>query len=502
MSVLAFDFIGFEFVPETDMSEIQLQIETPGGYTLEQTKEKVAEIEKLVFSRVPEVQNALFYSGQNNSFGFVRTSNIAFGRIRLKIPEERERDIFTIITMLQEEINAEIPDADVTVINGGLGALAALAMGGSGFMLEVYGNDTDDVFRTARQVEEILAADENTAKTEMNVSFQQQEIVSDLALDYMGSLGVVPYEAAITSRIIFNGMETGKYREGGESYDILLRSTAAGGRIEEDVLERMVLRSQSGKLISFANFADMHVEPAISAIHHKNKMKSVIVTAYLKQPDVRGTTGRVTKQLRAMGMPAGVNWEIAGATAGMMESFMTLLFSIGISVFLVYTVMVIQFEHFTQPLIIMASVPFTVIGVTAGLLIFGSTLSIVAFMGLIALAGIVVNNAIVLVDYINLIRKRDGKSITDAILEGGSSRLKPILMTTITTILGLLPMALGVGSGAEVYAPLGQTIAGGLVTSTLITLFLVPVLYYIVETRKERIAERKAAEAPVTGGEK
>lgn len=501
MSVLAFDFIGFEFVPETDMNEIQIRIETPNGYSLEETREKVEEIEKILYTLVPEVENTLFYTGQSDSFGFVTTPNSAFGRVRLINSKKRDRDIFTIIKKLQRELPARVTDTNVTVVNGGFGALAAMAMGGQGFMIEVYGSDIDDVVQTAKTVEEIMKQDPNTEKTEMNVSFRQQEIVSDLALDYMGNLGVVPQEAAVTSRIVFNGMETGTYRTEDQSHEILLRSELAGGKVGEDVLERMVLRSQSGKLITFANFSDMRVQPSISAIHHQNKMKSVIVTAYLKQPDFRSTSARVTKQLKSAGMPPGVNWQIEGSAAGMMDSFRTLLFAIGISVFLVYTVMVIQFERFTQPLIIMASVPFTVIGVTAGLLLFGSTLSIVAFMGLIALAGIVVNNAIVLVDYINLIRKRDGKDIFEAILDGGSSRLKPILMTTITTILGLLPLALNVGAGAEVYAPLGQTIAGGLLTSTLITLFLVPVLYYILETRKaRRQPQLRPSDSRGTGG--
>lgn len=177
----------------------------------------------------------------------------------------------------------------------------------------------------------------------------------------------------------------------------------------------------------------------------------------------------------------------------MVDSFRALLVALLIAVFLVYMVMVIQFERFTQPLIVMASIPFTLIGVVAGLLIFGSTLSIISFLGIIALMGIVVNNAIVLIDYINLLRDRDGMDLVKAILEGGSARLKPILMTTLTTILGLLPMAFGLGEGSGIYSPLAQAIAGGLITSTMITLFLIPVLYYILESRKIKSAERRAA---------
>ncbi len=500
MSVLAFDFVGFEFIPQLDMNEIEINIETPEGYTLEETREKVIRVESLVRELVPELDTMLFYVGQSNSFGLVRSSNQAFGRIRLISSKERKRDVFTIIGQLQNEFDRHVPDISALVINGGLGALSTSVTGGEGFKIEVFGNNMDDIIAAAITVEEIMKQDPNTVRTEINTSFNKQEIVSDLALDYMGDLGVTPYEAAVSSRIIFNGMTAGKYRTGNNSYDLFLKSDLAGERIREDILNTLTLKSQNGKLISFANFADMKVRPSVSSIHHENKMKSIIVTAYLHSNDVREMSSRITGRIEEISLPPGVNYQITGSAAEMIESFKTLLFAMAIAVFLVYTVMVIQFERFTQPLIVMASIPFTVIGVTAGLLIFGSTLSIVSFLGVIALSGIVVNNAIVLIDYINLLRKSEKKDLIEAILDGGGSRLKPILMTTLTTILGVLPMALGLGEGSAMYAPLGQAIAGGLLTSTLITLFLVPVLYYILESALLRRRKKKEFNYQITEG--
>jgi len=501
MSVLAFEFVGFEFVPQLDMNEIEINIETPEGYTLEETKEKVNQVENIVNELVPELDTMLFYVGQSNSFGLVHSSNQAFGRLRLISSKKRERDVFTIIDQLQYEFDRKIPDINALVINGGLGALSTAVTGGEGFKIEVYGNNMEDVISSAKTVEEIMKNDLNTLRTEMNTSFNKQEIILDLALDYMGNLGLTPYEAAVSSRIIFNGMTAGKYRTGDDSYDIFLKSDLAGEKIREYVLNTLTLKSQNDKFISFANFADMKVQPSVSSIHHENKMKSIIVTAYLHSNDVREMSSRITGRIDGISLPVGVNYQIAGSAAEMIDSFKTLLFAMGIAVFLVYTVMVIQFERFTQPLIVMASIPFTVIGVTAGLLMFGSTLSIVSFLGVIALSGIVVNNAIVLIDYINLLRRGEKKNLLDAILDGGSSRLKPILMTTLTTILGVLPMALGLGEGAAMYAPLGQAIAGGLLTSTLITLFLVPVLYYILESAMlRRRGKRKSYNQLTEGG--
>ncbi|MFP4383285.1 MAG: efflux RND transporter permease subunit [Spirochaetia bacterium] len=497
VSVLAFSFVGFEFVPETDMNELQIDVETPQGFSLEQTRNKILEIDRIIQEKVPELDEVIYYVGQGDSFGFGKSVTSMFGRIRLISSKKRERDVFEIRDVLRKEIMSRVPDVDFTISNGGLGALASVATGGQGFKVEIYGTDFDDVARSAEQTAEIIRQDPNVTKTEMNIRFDREELVADLALDYMGTLGITPYEAGVISRIIFNGMEAGTFRDGGRSYDIILKSDLTGTSITPDVLNRLSVRSSRGAVISFAAFTELETVPSVSGIHHENKMKSIIVTGLLRNTNVRDTSSRVTGKLKAADFPAGIRWDVVGTTAEMAESFRVLFYALLVSVFLVYAVMVIQFEKFVQPLIIMAAVPFTVIGVVAGLLLFGSTLSIVSFLGVIALAGIVVNNAIVMVDYINLLRRRDNLSLTEALLEGGSSRLRPILMTTLTTVLGILPMAFGMGEGSQMYAPLGQAIAGGLVTSTLITLFLVPVLYHILESRHDSTDQEEPVDEEV-----
>lgn len=484
ITVFLFEFVGFEFVPETDMNEIQINFETPSGYSLEKTKIKIASAAEIVRELVPELEETVYYTGLTSYTGFSSKENRGFGRLRLISSKERSRSVFDIIDLLRQELPARIPDLDVTVVNGGLGAMAALATGGQGFVMNIFGNNLDDVIEAAYLVEGLLVQDPNVDKTELNVSFDRQELVSELLLNYMGNLGITAYEAAMTSRVLFNGIDVGTYREKDRSYPIFLNSSFTDTPVDDDVFHTISLLSQKGRMINFAAFNSLSTDFSLSQIHHENKMKSILVTGHLKEPDVRGTSTRVLGRMKTLNMPPGVDWEISGTTAEMQESFQSLLFSMLVAVFLVYMVMVIQFERYTQPLIVMVSIPFTFIGVVFGLLIFGSTLSIVSFLGIIALAGIVVNNAIVMIDYINLLRDRDKKDLVTALVEGSTARLKPILMTTLTTILATLPMALGLGEGAEIYSPLGQTIAGGLFTSTLITLFLVPVLYYILERGK------------------
>lgn len=491
MSVLSLNLLGFSFTQPTDMNEFTIDIEAPPRFTVKETRAKVSQVEAILKEKVPETDTTLFYIGQSGTLGIGSSPSRAYGRIRLLAREFRDRDIFAIINLLREELPSRIPDMNITVVNGGIDTYVAIATGGQGFTLELTGNNLDDVIAASSAVKDLMAQDPNVAKAEMNVSFNQQELVSYYSLDYMGNLGITPYEAAVTSRIIFNGMEAGTYRDDAGTYDIFLNSDVAGERITDDVLNRMAVRSRSGKFISFANFSTMELEPALSTINHKNKMKTIEVTGYLREANVRETSDRITSKLESLSLPIGVEWEVAGSAAEMLKSFKSLVVAMLVAAFLVYMVMVIQFERFAQPLIVMAAIPFTLIGIVGGLVAFGSTLSIIAFMGVIALFGIVVNNAIVLIDYTNLLRKQKDYDLLQAVIQGGSTRLKPILMTTLTTVLGIIPMALSRKEGAELYAPLGQAIAGGLLTSTLITLFLVPVLYYMLESAFERRGREK-----------
>jgi len=176
---------------------------------------------------------------------------------------------------------------------------------------------------------------------------------------------------------------------------------------------------------------------------------------------------------------------LGGTAAEMLSSFQSLIIVLAVAIFLIYSVMVIQFERFTQPLLVMSSIPFTLIGITGGLLLFGSSLNIVSIMGIITLAGLVVNNAIILISYINLLRDEYKMPLEEAVITGAISRLKPILMTTVTTLFGVIPLSMATGEGSEIYAPLGQSIFGGLFSSTFITLFFIPVVYLILERRAE-----------------
>jgi HAE1 family hydrophobic/amphiphilic exporter-1 len=484
-SVFIVSILGVVFIPSADTGDFYIYMKFPQESTLEQSHEKVLRVMEIARAAVPEAEQMLFYTGYSDEYSrSVSNPSRAYGKIILSGSDERERRVQEIIIALHNEVTQKIPGVDVLVENGGFDKLLTIATGGGGFQIELYGNDLEQLYEEAQKVETMLSEDPEVYKATMDVASDQSSLITDLALDHMGRLGISSQEAALTSRILFSGIDVGSF-SGDETDDYPIRLTS--GYAEQPMtlrkLEGISIPSADGKPISFANFSSYRIDTSISTVKHKDRMKAITVTGYSTDEDTSAIRSRIVSQLEAGSISPAVEWEIAGTTSLMTNSMSKLMLVLVISIFLVYTVMVIQFERFIQPLIIMSSIPFCVIGVILGLLLFGSDISLIAFLGIIALGGIVVNNAIVLIDRMNSGKEEDLKT---RIIEASASRLRPVLMTTLTTFFGVLPMALTTGGGSEVYAPLGQAIAGGLVSSTLITLVIIPVLYYLSARHIER----------------
>lgn len=487
-------FLGFEFVPQTDMSEAIITIDFPAGYTMEKNVSKMEDIERETRRLVPEIESAVFYSGQSGLMHFGGSDPEAgFAVIRLVGSSQRDRGLLEIIDQLQIELPAIIPDVNITVSNGGLTKLVDASVGGAGFIIEVSGTSMDEVLTASDSISAIMEQDPNIIKVDSSVDSDSRSMIVDLDHTLMGNLGISAQEASYATRIFFNGSEVGQLTQDGEELPIYLDSPLRGEELASEQLSRLELRGASGQLVPMSAFSQLIIQRSVSSIQHSDGVITVTLQGQLSDTNIRETQSRVVAALDKANFPQGVDWSIGGSAEELASSMNSLFLVLGISVFLVYMVMVIQFERFIQPLIVMASVPFTLIGVVLSLLIFGSTLNVISLLGVIALAGIVVNNAIVLIDYTNLLRFQ-GDSLWDAVVKGASSRLKPILMTTLTTVLGILPIAFGAGEGGDLLKSLGQAIAGGLITSTLITMVLIPVIYYIVEKRLEqRRSARKEA---------
>jgi len=487
LSLFSIRLLGFEFLAQTDMNEIIVTVETPGGYTLEMTREKVLALEKTVERIIKnEIDTSYFIVGQAGAFDMGNEPNRAYGTIKLKRIKERKRHIVEIVNELNEELKKTIPDIQASFKNGGLSNLMSLATGGEGLVINVYGTNLDTVVTAAHQIRQYMEMDPNVANTDFNIRFNQREMNTSIQHQYLGMLGLSSYEAALASRIIFNGITLGTFYGENKNYPIELRTNLGKGNIPNDVLYSLGLNTKTGNQVSYANFAQLDIGETISQINHRNKARSITISANLKDPNVRESTRRLENLLNTQGIVPGANWELGGSAAEMLSSFRSLIIVLVLAIFLIYSVMVIQFERFTQPLLVMSSIPFTLIGITGGLLLFRSSLNLVSIMGIITLAGLVVNNAIIMISYMNLLRDKYRLPLEEAVLTGAVSRLRPILMTTITTLFGIIPLSLATGEGSEIYAPLGQSIFGGLFSSTFITLFFIPVVYLMLEKRAEK----------------
>lgn len=503
LSGLLFLLLGFTFIPSTDMNEFQIEVTAPSGFSLEQTREKMREIESIVTELVPEIDSGYYYTGLSGSYDVVYVPKKGFAKLRLQRKSERPevdgkvRSVQDVILLLQNEIPARVTDVNVVVSNGGIDKMMSYATGGAGLVVEVFGEDFDDVLQSAVTVSEILGKDPGIYKTGMNVVTTEYEVINELTLRYLNYLGITPFEAGVTSRIIFNGMEVGQFNEDGKNYSINLVSNVAGEKITDDILNKIRIKNRQDQFISFENISQMRIEKTVDQIPHIDRMKSIVVTGYQRDPDVKAIGDRFRAQMDQTVLPGDVQWKIGGSSELLTSSLDSLVKVLLIAVYLVYVVMVIQFERFVQPFIILASIPFVVIGVALSLFLTGTQISLVSMLGIIALAGTVVNNAIVLVDYTNLLRTDYNMGLMEAVIKGAKSRFKPIMMTTLTTILGVIPMIFGGGEGAEIYAPLGLVIGGGLVTSTAVTLFIIPILYSVVERKTEN--RKKGKEISVSG---
>jgi HAE1 family hydrophobic/amphiphilic exporter-1 len=284
---------------------------------------------------------------------------------------------------------------------------------------------------------------------------------------------------ANTLRNYISGATPTDFRVRKDAYNLRLRLSESNRSSLEDV-ENFEVQNITGNRIPLKSFAAINRAFSSIQIDRKDQERIVKVESGISGKSLGEVVNTLQGEIEKIPLPPGVAIEFGGSYEQQQEAFSDLLLLLLLSIVLVYIVMSAQFESFRDPFIIMFSIPFAFSGVLIGLVVFGETLNVISFIGLVMLVGIVVNNAIVLVDYINILRERD-YSLINAILAGGRSRLRPVLMTALTTMFGLLPLALSTGEGAETWRPLGASVFGGLTFATLITLVIVPVMYSIFE---------------------
>jgi hydrophobe/amphiphile efflux-1 (HAE1) family protein len=481
--------IGTDYIPDFDAGSFALSFETEVGTSVEQTDSIGQQILKILHEEIHEMVpgSSGAIAGQTRdgaltTVGFKEGKNIGSVLCHLTLPDKRKRTAEEIADAVRKRLD-EIPQIEKYQIQAG--SILAAAVTGNKRPVEIHvsGDDLDVINKMALSFEEKLKAREEFKDVETSVDNGKIEV--QIVIDKEKASQMALNTALIGMQVRQNlfGAESGEFTEGGDDYDIKIRY-APEFRNDIDKLKEMQLTNLLGKQVSLSSVAEIKQDVGLLEIQRESQQRFVLTTANLNDVSL----GKGAKIAQAIiddtEIPDGVSVSLGGQVVDQGESFGDLYLILFLGIALVYMVMAAQFESFKDPFIIIFAVPFTLVGVVLAFLATGLTLSVTTFIGVIMLMGIVVNNGIVLVDYTNMLRKR-GYTLYDAVAEAGRSRLRPILMTTLTTILGMLPMALSKGMGKEMYSPLGVTIIGGLLVSALISLILIPAIYTSINEKSE-----------------
>lgn len=481
--------IGTEFIPRSDSASISLSVELGPGIKLEETGKYVQKIESIINEEFPEVIFLSTRAGVNDEgfssilFGQSEGSNIFTAQMRLLRKTQRERSIFEISDSLRKRLEP-IPGVKSFVINtAGMGAILT---GGSTSPIEVniIGNNLLTTEKVAQELKTFMAELPGTRDVKIGRGEFRPELQVILNREKMALNGLNTAIVANTLRNNVYGLIATKYREEGDEYDIFIRFPA-DYRTSQKLIEDVPVKTISGNIIKVKDVGSVVEMYSPPDIQREDQERVVRVTAFNEGRALGDIAADIQNYVAGMNMPQGVTIEYGGQIEQQSEAFTDLLLLLVLSIILVFMVMAAQFESLLDPFVIMFSVPFAFTGVVLGLFVFGQTFNVISFLGAILLVGIVVKNAIVLVDYINITRAR-GIELKEAIIYSGRNRLRPVLMTTLTTLLGTFPLVISSGEGSEVWKPLGVATVGGLTVSTIITLVLVPVIYSIFETRLKK----------------
>ena len=494
-SFYLFKFVGMDFMPQSDESRFTATIELGTGLRVEETLITTEKLEKLLEERYPEVTVISSSTGADEEGGFSAlfgnngTNTISL-TVRLKDLKDRDRSVFEIAEDFRNQLAAFPEIIDYTVSTQGTGG------GGqeNNVSIEIYGYDLNTTNRVAEDVKRAATGVKGARDIEISRKKDKPELKINLDKEKLAQHNLTTATVATALRNRVAGFTCSKFRELGDEYDIIVR-------LEEDYrnkiesLEDISIQAPDGAIIKLDELGDVREYWGPPNIERKRRERVVKVDV----TPVGVSLGQLAAGLKTaieaeVDVPGDIMIVYAGAFEDQQETFGNMVVLLLLIVMLVFVVMASQFESFSKPFIIMMAIPFSFTGVVLALLMTGTTLNMIAALGAILLVGIVVKNGIVLVDYIDLMRDR-GIELNEAIALSGRSRLRPVLMTTATTILGMLPMALSVGEGSEMWTPMGITVIGGLTVSTVITLIIVPVLYALMARHGERDKQSKLRQA-------
>jgi HAE1 family hydrophobic/amphiphilic exporter-1 len=475
-------FVGSEFFPQQDQNRLSARYELPIGTRYERTGVVAQQLQTIAENHVPERRDSfirwgVFGSAEGGQFVMEEESHKGFLFISLKSKKQRSNSPDDIIKRLRG-ITDKIPGAEIRF--SAEDPLEQMIFGAGGKLaVELYGHNMDDARRYAETVKSAMAAVESVEDVEISRKEEKPELEVIVDRQKASKLGLNVKEIGETIETFFAGTTATKYREGGDEYDIEVRLQQTDrDRIED--LRDVFISIPSGEQVSLANIAEIKQGFGPTRIERKDQARYITVSAEVSGRDLGSVAKDVRDVLDKIPAPPGFSYKFAGAEKEKKEAFRLLVIAVGLGMVLVYMVMASQFESFRDPFIIFLSIPFGIVGVIIALAVTGQAMSVVSFLALIMLVGIVVNDGIVLISYIGILRRR-GADVYSAIVEGGRSRLRPVVCTSVTTMLAMTPLALSRGEGAEIWVPFAVTVIGGLLVGTVITLVLMPTLYSVFE---------------------
>ncbi len=485
LSMSLFGAVGTEFFPQADQSVITATVELQTGTRVDRTIQTADRIDSLISQKYSEVDIISTNTGVDDQGGFASifgaggTHTITYSLSLVDI-RERERSVFEIADEMRSDLEKMPEVVNYTVrTSENMGSFGSNAVD-----VEVYGYDISSTNIVAEQ----LAAKLKTVQGAADVAISRDkskpelQIIFDQAKMSASGLNTAMASAAVKNRV--DGLIATRLRQFGDEYDVIVRYKKEARNTITDI-ENIGIINPMGQTVRLGEIAAVKEYWSPPNIERKRKERIVRVSFTPYQRSLTELQVEVQNIISNINMPAGVMVRISGAIEEQMEAFTDLAMLVVVSLILVYLIMASQFESLKMPFIIMFSIPFAFSGVAIALYLTGTTLSAISGIGAVMLIGIVVKNAIVLVDFINLMRER-GYSMLDAIALSGRSRLRPVIMTTATTILGMLPLALSKGSGSELWSPMGIAVIGGLIFSTLVTLVFVPVVYAVFVRDKKK----------------
>lgn len=463
--------VGADFLPKNDQGQVQFEVKAAPGTSLWTTDAIFREVEKVVREKVPEaVVTVSQFGGDSEGFGALFGQNSYTGSVQVRLTpmSERKRSQFDIEDVLREHFK-DFPGVEIRPQQHGLpGQEGDIAV-------KIFADELNVLREYGARLKNKLETVEGATDVVFSMEQGRPELVVEVDRVQARLLGLSAAEVASTVSTYFLGTVATTYREAGEEYDIRVQAPEL---VREDItrLRRLPVVTPNGTVVPLETVASIRQALGPTAITRENQRRVATITLAAQRTSLGELIGRINNAITEVGHTPGVTTLVGGTAEDMQESFMALGLSLLVAVLLVYMVMASQFESLLEPFVILFAIPLAMAGVMLALAITQTSLQVTALIGIILLSGVVVNNGIVLIDVLKT-RRHEGMELTRAAVEAGRSRLRPILMTTLTTVFGMIPLALEIGDGSETWAPMARAVIGGLSLSTVLTLVVVPVLY-------------------------